>query len=166
MDSTWDIFKRTLMPIAREKSIINKKNLTVGRKVDVQINNIIIQNKALLKINHRNNQDTQILPNNISRLQKRRFMPQARIDLHGYCVNDAFLILETFFLKCIINNQTNVLVITGGNNAKNSKIRSEFLRAINEKFSRIIVAYSIANAKDGREGAFYLVLNKNIYTSL
>ena len=85
----------------------------------------------------------------------------ATIDLHGYTQDGALRALGDFVLQERVAGARCVLVITGKGRAGTGVLRRRFLDWINEPGIRPHVAgYSVANARHGGDGAFYLLLKR------
>ena len=94
-----------------------------------------------------------------------------KIDLHGYTIEEANKAVEQFVQKCLDENVTKIIVITGkGLRSKNvenpylSKDLSilkysvpEFIES-NTYLTKIIIETSDAKIEDGGSGAFYIYL--------
>lgn len=96
----------------------------------------------------------------ISRKQKRHFSSERTIDLHGYTREKAFLALIRFFDSCQREGVRKALVITGGNNMRETTLRKSFQIWVREKFGNYVSSCSCANIWHGGEGAFYVILKK------
>ncbi len=96
----------------------------------------------------------------ISRKQKRHFSSEKIIDLHGYTREQAFLALIRFFDNCQREGVRKALVITGGNNMRETTLRKFFQVWVREKFGNYISSCTCANTWHGGEGAFYVVLKR------
>lgn len=96
----------------------------------------------------------------ISRKQKRHFSSEKTIDLHGYTREQAFLALIRFFSSCQREGVRKALVITGGNNMRETTLRKSFQVWVREKFGNYISSCTCANIWHGGEGAFYVILKR------
>ena len=96
----------------------------------------------------------------ISRKQKRHFLSEKTIDLHGYTRDQAYLALIRFFNACQKDGVKKVLVINGGNNMRNTTLRKSFQIWVREKFGNYISSCTSANIRHGGEGAFYVVIKR------
>ena len=96
----------------------------------------------------------------ISRKQKRKFEYEKTIDLHGYTKEEAFMALIRFFNSSQREGIRKVLVITGGNNMRETTLRKHFQIWIREKFGNYVTSCTPANIWHGGQGAFYLTLKK------
>jgi DNA-nicking Smr family endonuclease len=97
-----------------------------------------------------------------------------RIDLHGFSLEDANIVIDDFITKSFHEEVTRVIVITGkGLRSKNisnpyiSKDLSilrhsvpEFIKS-KKNLMKMIKEIKEAEIEDGGSGAFYIYLNKN-----
>ncbi|MBO6056409.1 MAG: Smr/MutS family protein [Alphaproteobacteria bacterium] len=97
----------------------------------------------------------------MSRKQKRKFEYEKTMDLHGYTREEAFMALVRFFNSCQGEGIRKVLVITGGNNMRETTLRKHFQIWVREKFGNYVTSCSSANIRHGGQGAFYLTLKKD-----
>jgi len=97
----------------------------------------------------------------ISRKQKRHFSSERTIDLHGYTKEQAFIALIRFFNSCQREGVRKALVITGGNNMRETTLRKYFQIWVREKFGNYISSCTFANIWHGGEGAFYITIKRN-----
>ena len=94
-----------------------------------------------------------------------------KLDLHGYSLSEANIILKKFIIESFNNGYRKILIITGkGSRSKSHEnpYISEKLSVLkysvpeyiknNQKLSEKIIKISEANLKDGGEGAFYIFL--------
>lgn len=96
----------------------------------------------------------------LTRKEKRNFIYEKSIDLHGYTRDESFNILIDFFMRCREENIRKVLVITGGNNLRHTTLRKSFQTWVKESFGNLIRSCTLANIQHGGEGAFYVSLKK------
>lgn len=96
----------------------------------------------------------------ISRKQKRHFSSEKTIDLHGYTRDQAFLVLIRFFNFCQREGVKKALVITGGNNMRETTLRKSFQIWVRENFGNYVSSCTSANIWHGGEGAFYVTIKK------
>lgn len=91
-------------------------------------------------------------------LRKGRLEPEAKLDLHGYRQEAAYRALQRFLSRAQGLGQRVVLVVTG----KGGTLREIFPRWLGEpEFRNIVAGISVAHAKHGGGGAFYVALKKN-----
>ena len=98
-----------------------------------------------------------------------------KIDLHGYILEEANKVVESFIKKCFDESVTKIIVITGkGLRSKNvsnpyvSKDLSilkysvpEFIES-NKSLIKIIIEITDAKIEDGGSGAFYIYLKNKL----
>lgn len=87
----------------------------------------------------------------------------AKLDLHGYTLNDAQEKLCEFILNSYHQNKRLVLIITGKgiNSSSLSTIKGEFMHWLNiPKLRPYILRVSQAKQKDGGSGAYYVYLKR------
>ena len=96
----------------------------------------------------------------LSRKKKRKFEYERSIDLHGFTREEAFITLIRFFNSCQREGIRKILVITGGNNMRETTIRKHFQIWVRENFGNYITSCTPANIWHGGQGAFYLILKK------
>ncbi len=96
----------------------------------------------------------------ISRKQKRHFSSEKTIDLHGCTRDQAFLALIRFFNSCQREGVKKALVITGGNNMRETTLRKSFQIWVRENFGNYVSSCTSANIWHGGEGAFYVTIKK------
>ena len=89
--------------------------------------------------------------------------PDARIDLHGYKIDEAYRLLIQFIKESFLNGKRFILIVTGLSNFSDESIRNNVLKWINAShdLQRIVLYFGLANKKHGGEGAFYCYLGKN-----
>ncbi|MBE6447179.1 MAG: hypothetical protein E7015_01690 [Alphaproteobacteria bacterium] len=96
----------------------------------------------------------------MSRKSKRLFQAEKTIDLHGMSTDKAFTALCNFFNYCQTSGINKVLIITGGNELRNTTIRKSFQNWVHESFGNYIISCSMANIWHGGQGAFYATLKR------
>ena len=114
------------------------------------------------------------LPNKDFKNQK-RFIPKTKsIDLHGYTLKEANIVIEEFINNSYKQKINKLIVVTGKglhseneNNPYISKNLSilknsvpEFIKK-NQNLMKKIVEFKDAEIKDGGSGAFYIYLKKS-----
>jgi DNA-nicking Smr family endonuclease len=86
------------------------------------------------------------------------------LDLHGYTQNQAFDALGSFIVSSYQKQYRCVLVITGkgGQGDKKGVLYTQVPKWLNHpKLKPMILMFSHAQAKDGGDGALYILLKKN-----
>ncbi|MBO7454392.1 MAG: Smr/MutS family protein [Alphaproteobacteria bacterium] len=141
-------YLKDVKPLTVTHAIITRKKININKKLIVEKSEqILIPKESTLT--------------SISRKQKRKFEYEKTIDLHGYTREKAFMALIRFFNSCQREGVRKVLVITGGNNMRETTIRKHFQIWIREKFGNYVTSCTSANIWHGGQGAFYLTLKKD-----
>ena len=96
----------------------------------------------------------------ISRKERRSFIIEKSIDLHGCTKEEAYLALIKFFNSSQEEGIRKTLVITGGNSLRETTLRKSFQFWIKENFGNYVTSCSPANIWHGGEGAFYVCIKK------
>lgn len=89
----------------------------------------------------------------------KEFQIDARIDLHGHTLQNAYDAFADFMQICRANEFKNLLVVTGKSSGEQGTINYEFPRwCENEEYASIIKSLRQADEKFGGSGAFYVKL--------
>ncbi len=145
----------------RDYVILPKKN-DQGRAYDLD------ELSIYLKQNHKTHEV--ILDSNINidyklykKFQYGELNVYERIDLHGYKIDEAYILLIKFIKESFLKEKRFILIVTGLSNFSDDSIRNNVLKWINgsHDLQRIILYLGFANKKHGGEGAFYCYLRKN-----
>ena len=117
---------------------------------------------------------TEKLPNKDFKHQKNNNLKLRSIDLHGYTLDEANKIIESFINKAFSKNVNKLVVVTGkGLHSENekdpyvSKDLSILKHSVpefilnNESLKKKILQIEKAKIEDGGSGAFYIYLKKN-----
>jgi len=140
-------YLKGVKPLTVAHAIIPRKKININKKlITERSEQVPISKKSTL--------------NSISRKQRRKFEYERNIDLHGYTREEAFLALMRFFNSCQREGVRKVLVITGGNNMRETTLRKHFQIWVRENFGNYITSCSTANIWHGGQGAFYLTIKK------
>lgn len=140
-------YLKNVKPLTRSHITIPRKKINIDRKlITERPEQILVSRKSTLT--------------SISRRQKRNFEYEKVLDLHGNTREEAFLALIRFFSSCQCNGIRKVLIITGGNNMRETVLRKHFQIWVREKFGNHITSCTSANIWHGGEGAFYVTLKK------
>lgn len=104
------------------------------------------------------------------RFRKGKLPIEAKLDLHGYRVDDAYNKLVNFVLSCHSNQKRCLLVVTGKGSSKQSenfweektgKLREVVPNWLNgDKLRPYVLSFTNAQQKDGGSGALYVLLKK------
>ena len=99
------------------------------------------------------------------KLKRGQFNVEAKLDLHGLTLVEAYSALWAFLTRSHKNDLKCVLIITGKgirNPNGKGKIKNQLPEWLNETSIRpLIIAVSRAHKKDGGDGAFYVLIRKN-----
>ena len=113
------------------------------------------------------------LPNKDNKIDKKITFKIKSIDLHGYTLEEANKIIESFIIKSYQENINKLIVVTGkgihSQHQKNPYVSKdlsilkysvpEFIKK-NQKLMKKIIELTDAEIKDGGSGAFYIYLKK------
>lgn len=142
-------YLKDVKPLTTTHAIIPHKKININKKLIVErTEKTFIHKKSILTP--------------ISRKQKRHFLTEKTIDLHGYTRETAFIVLIRFFNSCQQNGIRKVLVITGGNNMRETTLRKHFKIWVRENFGNYVSSCTYANIQHGGEGAFYVIIKRGI----
>ena len=108
-------------------------------------------------------------------IQRRHKFKKKLIDLHGYTLDKANIVVEKFILDCFENNISQLIIITGkglhSENERNPFVSKELSILKNSvpeyiknnlNLMKIIKEIREADIEDGGSGAFYVFLKKKI----
>ena len=114
------------------------------------------------------------LPNKDLKSEKKKFLKIKSIDLHGYTLDKANIVIEDFIIKSYEDKINKLIIVTGkGTHSQNEKDPyvsknlsilkysvPEFI-SNNQSLMKIIHEVQDAKIEDGGAGAFYIFLKKN-----
>lgn len=159
----------------RQKAI---ENMSFISKNDKKIWENYVSNFKSSGINFKNLNKKDIFPNkkkefkiastvnHIKLIRQGRIKPEGVIDLHGYRLQSAKIVLQKYILSAYDNNIRNVLVITGKGVNKTGALKKEVPVWLSEKnMVSLLITYEIAPKIYGGEGALLLRI-KNKYKNL
>ena len=99
--------------------------------------------------------------NSLKNFKKKKLEPDISLDLHGYTLYSAKLLLQKFISNCYEKNIRNVLIITGkGHNNKGALKEEVPIWLCDKLFNKYVVNFNVAPSQFGGEGAL-LVRIKN-----
>ena len=99
--------------------------------------------------------------NNFKNFKKKKLEPDIIIDLHGYTLYSAKLLLKKFISNCYEKNTRNILIITGKGQNNKGALKEEVPKWLKNKFfNKYLVNFNMAPKHFGGEGAL-LVRIKN-----
>tara|TARA_B100001063_G_C16684206_1_gene513460 strand:- start:173 stop:640 length:468 start_codon:yes stop_codon:yes gene_type:complete len=101
--------------------------------------------------------------NYLKLLDQGKVKPNGVLDLHGYKLQDAKIILHRYIINAYEENVRNILIITGKGQNNTGVLKKEVpLWLNNEILTNLLVNYKIAPKKFGGEGALLVrIKNKN-----
>ncbi len=157
---------------ARESLIVKKKRSktpnSIAKNISVTIFDKTTQqiptNKNSLTVDLRNldNNKTGIDRNTLKRIKKGIYQIDDTLDLHGTKLIEAELSVKSFIKQAFMKQQRFLLIITGKGLEGKGQIRKNISSWLNDlDFSKMILAFSSADKKDGGEGAIYVKLRRN-----
>ncbi len=89
--------------------------------------------------------------------KKKRFKPDSILDLHGYTLYSAKLLLQKFISNCYEKNIRNVLIITGKGQNNKGALKEEVPKWLSDKFfNKYLVDFNVSPKHFGGEGALLL----------
>ncbi len=145
-----DRYIKGIIPLTITNKIVpHKKNPKPKVSVSYSSNHNFLQIKP---------KKSQLTP--FGRKEKRKFTSEKSLDLHGYTREEAYIALIRFFESCQNEGVKQALVITGGNDLRNTTIRKSFQIWVKENFGNYISSCTPANIWHGGEGAFYVRIKK------
>ena len=134
-----------------EKSVLFLKNDSL-KKNKSNNNKIVIKKEKSL--------------NSFKNFRKKKIRPDVSLDLHGYTLYSAKLLLQKFISNCYEKNIRNFLIITGKGQNNKGALKEEVPKWLSDKsFNQYVVSFNIAPSQFGGEGAL-LVRIKNRFKKL
>ena len=117
-----------------------------------------IVNKTRQKIYHKS-----ISLNHFKLIKQGKVKPDGVLDLHGYKLYDAKIILQKYIVNAYEENVRNILIITGKGQNNTGVLKKEVPLWLNDKvLTNLLVNYKIAPKYFGGEGALLVrIKNKN-----
>ena len=113
--------------------------------------------------NNKVNSGSSRLLNRSKSFKKNKLKPNIILDLHGYTLDSAKLLLHKFICDCYEKNVRNILIITGKGINNKGVLKEEVPKWLNDEFiNKFLVNFSIAPKNFGGEGAL-IVKIKNRY---
>jgi|GEM_PF-1833101 len=172
-----DLWQEVAKTVRKDKRLAaaNKKNpAPVRRRAEVKICEEVCpvlprlnkDNKRPLTLGNVTSLDRRLA----ERLRKGKIEAEARLDLHGFTLKEAFVKVRDFILSSYNAKARLVIIVTGkgrmvedeaGFLHKTGKLRVELPNWLNNPDIRpFILSFTEAVAKDGGGGAFYIYLKK------
>ena len=134
-----------------EKSVLFLKNDSL-KKRKLNNNKIVIKKEKSL--------------NSFKNFKKKKIEPDISLDLHGYTLYSAKLLLQKFISNCYEKNIRNVLIITGKGQNNKGALKEEVPKWLSDKlFNKYVVNFKVAPSQFGGEGAL-LVRIKNRFKKI
>ena len=104
--------------------------------------------------------------NSFKNSKKKKIEPDISLDLHGYTLYSAKLLLQKFISNCYEKNIRNVLIITGKGQNNKGALKEEVPKWLSDKsFNQYVVSFNVAPSQFGGEGAL-LVRIKNRFKKI
>ena len=150
-----------------EKYKVNMHKLRIDtKKIDINynINNLDLSLSKKSKKKHIFNNTFDKF---IKLLNKRRIEPDGIIDLHGFKLQEAKIILKNYVFQAFNNNKRNILIITGKGLNKTGLLKKEVPIWLNEReIKKILISYEEAPKSFGGEGALIIRLKNKKKVSI
>ena len=146
-------------------SLISKNDKKVWENYIANFNNFSI-NSQNGKNNHVNKQTKIFLKNfssngRLNSYKNRKVRPEGVIDLHGYRLHNARIVLQKYILNAYEKNIRNILIITGKGYNNKGILKKEVPLWLNDQnLMSLLVNFEIAPKEFGGDGAL-LVKIKN-----
>ena len=97
------------------------------------------------------------LKNDRNLTKKKGLKPDSTLDLHGYSLYSAKLILHKYLIDCYDKNIRNVLIITGKGKRNKGVLKEEVPKWLNDyALNKLLIGYNVAPKNFGGEGALLL----------
>ena len=150
-----------------EKYKLNMHKLRIDlKKIDID-SNIKNLNQTIQKKSKKNYIFNNTFDKFIKLLNKRKIVPDDIIDLHGFKLQEAKLILKRFVLQAFNNNKRNILIITGKGLNKTGALKKEVPIWLNEReIKKFLIRYENAPKSFGGEGALIIRLKNKEKVSI
>ena len=104
--------------------------------------------------------------NSFKNFRIKKIEPDISLDLHGYTLYSAKLLLQKFISNCYEKNIRNVLIITGKGQNNKGALKEEVPKWLSDKsFNQYVVSFNVAPSQFGGEGAL-LVRIKNRFKKI
>ena len=101
--------------------------------------------------------------NSFKNFRKKKIEPDISLDLHGYRLYSAKLLLQRFISNCYEKNIRNILIITGKGQFNKGLLKQEVPKWLNDyNLKKLIISFDIAPKNFGGEGAL-LIKIRNRY---
>ncbi|GMO67541.1 MAG: hypothetical protein Ta2D_13020 [Rickettsiales bacterium] len=156
----WEKFKTTCRPFIKENKIIRAKKQEIFIEKLPQITNKYSEGTDFVL---EKNKSLGIDANTDRKLRSGNLKIDARLDLHGFTLQQAYNRVYNFIENAIARENRVLLIITGKglNSPTDDTIKNNIPKWFSESFfSNNIVKYCDAMPKDGGSGAIYVYLKR------
>ena len=134
-----------------EKSVLFLKSDSLRKRKQIN-NKIVIKKEKSL--------------NCFKNFRKKKVEPDISLDLHGYTLYSAKLLLQKFISNCYEKNIRNVLIITGKGQNNKGALKEEVPKWLSDKLlDKYVVNFNVAPTQFGGNGAL-LVRIKNRFKKI
>ena len=175
----WEKIAKTVAPIKSDKisptNIVDNQSKKAGLKPVAKSAKSKIQPQKQISPNQQNSTSIRHTPSDLryqeasgmdgassKKLRAGKFDVGATLDLHGMTQQSAYLSLQRFIQKSVLNQFRTILVITGKGSEGRGVLRNQFPEWLKtDACAQHILAFGQAQAKDGGSGAFYIRLRRN-----
>ena len=125
-----------------EKSVLFLKSDSLRKRKQIN-NKIVIKKEKSL--------------NSFKNFRKKKVEPDISLDLHGYTLYSAKLLLQKFISNCYEKNIRNVLIITGKGQNNKGALKEEVPKWLTDKpVNQYVINFNMAPSQFGGEGALLL----------
>jgi len=155
-----------------DKEVWEKYKLNMHKlRIDTKKINIDSNIKKINQSLPKNSKKKYIINNTFDKflklLNKRKIKPDGIIDLHGFKLQEAKLVLKNYVFQAFNNNKRNILIITGKGLNKIGALKKEVPIWLNEReIRKILISYENAPKSFGGEGALIIRLKNKEKVSI
>ena len=126
-----------------------QKSILTPNKTNVDYSENRSMKNNLYKINN--------FKNDRNLIKKKSLKPDSTLDLHGYSLYSAKLILHKYLIDCYDKNIRNVLIITGKGKRNKGVLKEEVPKWLSDyALNKLLISYNVASKNFGGEGALLL----------
>jgi len=101
--------------------------------------------------------------NSFKNFKKKKIKPDISLDLHGYTLYSAKLLLQKFISNCYEKNIRNVLIITGKGQNNKGALKEEVPKWLTDKpVNQYVINFNMAPSQFGGEGALLLRIKNRL----
>ena len=125
--------------------------------------NFSYKNKDIVSRTQKKKLQRTVSLNYLKLIDQGKVKPDGVLDLHGYKLKDARIILQKYIVNAYEENVRNVLIITGKGQNNTGVLKKEVPSWLNDEIlTNLLVNYKIAPKNFGGEGALLVrIKNKN-----